>query len=147
MIHTEIEVPIFRPVEQVFSFVTDIKNMPFWLGSISDIRSMDGKPMGAGANFHIVGERMGQKKEAELRVESYMANKLISYLVKTGPVKLEIQIQFNPTRNGTLLLISMKAESTGLLKIVAGPVQTQLKNQMGSGFTNIKSILESNPGQ
>ncbi len=51
MAHAEGNITIDRPVDEVFDFIADGLNNPFWRTSVMDIQRVPDKPLGVGAVF------------------------------------------------------------------------------------------------
>jgi len=88
----EASVFIRRPVEQVFEFYRDFKNLPRFLGDVMEIEQTD-----PGTSRWTIQGPFGIRAHWKMRVTEERRNELIRYETVTSPaLKTEWEIRFAP---------------------------------------------------
>jgi uncharacterized membrane protein len=143
MIHLDFGVLIDRPTADVFQFITNLDNLPRWQNIVKEIKAADQKPMADGKTYHVAAEMMGRKLDGILTVEAFQPDSQFGYKMDAGPSVVHALITFKPVGTGTKLSLSGQAEPAGVLKIVEGAMQAQMKSQMEKNLNVLKTLLES----
>jgi uncharacterized membrane protein len=142
----EISIEIRRPVEAVFAFSSDFRNIPQWQKAIREASvTPDGLPA-VGTKGRQVGSFLGVKVEATSEITALEPNRSLSFKASSGPASMEAAWGFEAVREGTRLRATYQIEPGGLFKVV-GPVFTsQFKKQQEADFQRLKELLEAQPG-
>src|SRR5919199_3782641 len=82
----EESVEINRPVEEVFSYVTTLENVPEWAGPPIEVHKDTPGPPKEGDSFTQVSKFLGRQFETPYQVTSIEPNRQFSYHARGGPV-------------------------------------------------------------
>src|ERR687885_255880 len=123
--HFEASVEIARPVERVFSYVTDLENFPEWTGPVVEVRDVQKatpeQRLRAGDRFTAVAKFLGRRFETPCEVTDYLSNRQFSFRSTGGPVPQEFTYTFEPTLEGMRLTQSVEAEPGTFFRLT-GPL-------------------------
>src|SRR4030066_172179 len=85
MIQNEVTIHINRPVEQVFRFLVDSKNLRTWQSNLVENEQLTKEPMRVGTRFREV-RRMGPRQsEIQLEITDFELNKRFATKTLTQP--------------------------------------------------------------
>jgi uncharacterized membrane protein len=140
MINVQAGIMIERPIEEVFAYVADPRNLPAWSSAVVSVRPADGAtsptryvmernlPVGLATNeFEVVAEQ--PNREFTLRTTS-------------GPTPFAYRIRFTPVGQGTRLDVDVSA-SLGLAGGAAGPLaRAFVRRGVNDNLATLKAILE-----
>jgi uncharacterized membrane protein len=143
MIHFDFGILIDRPVADVFQFIANLDNLPRWQNIVKEIKPDDQKPMAVGKTYRVAAEMMGRKLDGLLTIEVHQPDSQFGYKMDAGPSVIHALITFKTVGTGTRLSLAGQAEPAGVLKILEGAMQAQMKSQMEKNLNVLKTLLES----
>ena len=73
MIKAEQTVVIDRPIEEVFAYVTDQTNTPYWQAGLVEVQRTTAGPIGVGTKHTFVRNFMGRQDGGRQRVRGVRA--------------------------------------------------------------------------
>ena len=142
MVKVETSIAIDRPVEVIFSFVTDRRNDIVWQSGLLEARQISDGPFDVGATYFQLMEFLGQKIESTYEVTAFEPNRKMGFKSISGPIPVQGEIAMEPGSNGTEVSIMFKADPGGLFKM-AGPIFGRVaKQQWESNLATLKDLLE-----
>jgi uncharacterized protein YndB with AHSA1/START domain len=103
-------ITISRPIEQVFTYVTNVTNMPAWVTGVSRAH-MVSDTMGVGARFMCHYTSAIRPNEIELEVTTYEPSTSFGLATSRGPFNFE----------GTMTLVEVDGGTRVTNSIVADP--------------------------
>jgi uncharacterized membrane protein len=139
MITFENQVFVEGPIEQVFAFVSDFRNVPKWNYFVQSVDQTSAGEPGVGTTYHQVRK----SDEQHFRITDYRPPEHVT--VKTEPGSrpaFEMQFTFQTVNGGTLITDALQLELgvPGLLeKLAAG----QIKRAVMDNLTKLKALLET----
>ncbi|HEX4207983.1 MAG TPA: SRPBCC family protein [Ktedonobacteraceae bacterium] len=139
----EKQVIIHKPIEEVFAFLTDMRNVPRWT-LVKSIRPSDPNDpsVAVGKTFVQHIEFMNQHFEVQTEVTHYEPPRLFAFLLKSGPLPLESRFTLTPDDDGTQLTLVGEGEPGSVLKVL-GPLAVNIaRKQLDSQLNTLKSIME-----
>src|SRR5512135_2212444 len=143
MISLNSSVMIYRPVKQVFDFVSAAENDFQWqYGTLESARVSAG-PAGTGAAFQSIGHLMGRRILATFEVTEYEANRTYGFKSLSGPLRLQTLITFEMSRGSTKVIVSTEASVVDFYEIGDGILEKHLRKQLKENLTLLKDILET----
>jgi len=135
-------ITINRPPADVFAFFADPANDPAWRDAVKDIHS-HGDPEVGGVIHQTIAGPMGRGLSADLEITAYDVGSRYAFQVVAGPARPAGEFTFAPSGAGTAVTFSLRAELTGVKKLLlAGPVQKSMDAEMAN-LDKAKAILES----
>lgn len=143
MIHIQQSTVINQPVENVFSYVTDIEKLPQWAGEIVEARVTSDGPVDVGTTWTGVIKALGRKMENLHEISEYEQNRKFSMRIISGPVTGEATYSFETLGNGTKIGVMVDAELGGFFKVADPIVSQTLQKQYETNLANLKEVLEA----
>ncbi len=137
------EVVVERSPAEVFAYLTDLGRLPEWQAGVTEVRVPPGGPAAAGTTFTQVLTFAGRRIETDVEVTELEPDSRFSLRVVSGPVPIEIRHALEPAGGGTRIRVAAEGEPRGALRLAAGMVQRQAKQQLEASFARLKSVLES----
>jgi len=145
MIRIEKDVVINRPVQDVWDFVTDLRNSPQWTRSGSELRQISDGPPEVGARMESRRQLFGRLeiKSQSIVVTEWDPNHAVAYVAKVPLLGRAVQrLSFEPTGEGTRLT-STEVEVGRALRWL----QTWLPRLIGSihatELASLKRLIEA----
>jgi uncharacterized membrane protein len=142
MIQYEKTITINRPIEAVFTYVSNLQNGAEWQGSLVEVHRKTDGPLGVGSRFSSVRKFMGRKVESEVEFIGYELNKKIVFKSISGPSPFEQSFVFEPVSGGTTLTALFKLETSGWMGLVEPLIASSIKREMEANFSELKVKLE-----
>jgi len=136
---------IERPIEEVWSFVTDLSKHSEWCAEGEKMQQTSPGPLAVGSTF-LAGTPNGNNAG---RVDEYEPNRKVTFQQTSGPEKgSTVSYTFEPIEGGkTRLREIVEFRPSGLSRLlmpfVAGSIKRKVQASAERGFSNIKRILES----
>lgn len=134
---------IARPVDEVFAYVTDLRNVPVWDRSCLSMEVEDGGPLRVGARVHDMRSLMGRRLHVVTEITAYEPPRAFAWRGDT-PFPVRGGYRFASEGPGTLIEFYGESELRGLLSLL-GPLTTRVfAAQMRARFVALKLVLEAN---
>ena len=136
----EASVTIGRPVEQVFNFYRDFKNLPTFLGDVMHIEET-----GPATSRWTIQGPLGIRAHWTIRVTEERANELICYETVTAPgLRTYWEIYFATPRNGeTEVREVMKAPLGRLGRTALALIGKFPAEEISANLHRLKQVLET----
>ena len=144
MVRVEEHVTIERPIEEVFTYLSDIERQPDWVSTMSESRKTTTGPTKVGTTYRQVGKFLGRRFELDCEVADYQPPRLYAFRAKNGP--MHIEMQFTLTSNGpetTSVTHVAEGESGGFFKLADPILARTMRKQFAADLETLKTILES----
>ena len=136
-VHFDLEVRIERPVEAVFDYVADVRNLPEWQES-----ALEAEWLEEGKRFRERRSFLGRTAQLELEVKAFEENRRFDVESVSGPVRFEIHHSFEGDGDATSLRVSANAKIGGALRFAARMAQGQAERQFRGDLQRLKAVLE-----
>ena len=137
-------IEIDRPVEEVFAYVANPKNLPEWSTLAIEVKDAP-EPIGEGDTFTAVGKFLGRRFETPYERASYEPNRRYTDRATGGPVPdQEWTYTFEEVSEGTTRLTrAAEGEPGGFFKLADPLIERALKRQVRADLETIKDLLEA----
>jgi uncharacterized membrane protein len=138
----ENSVVISQPVEQVFKFVTNLRNNARWQTDILELEMTSENHSGLGATYRCVNRFMGKHIESEGVITDYAPGKACCIRITTGIFSGECSMFFEAVEDGTKFTVSgdLDMRYFKLLKMIA---KRKINQQIKKDMLKLKYILEN----
>lgn len=136
MIGFENTIRIERPIEEVFSFVSDNENIPKWNYYVTDVTKTTPGNIGPGTTYHMT--RKTDQKDFQI-VELNVNELLIAKTMPPTKPELVHRITFQADGDSTVITDSWKT-GTGLK--LPKFVSRGMKNAVNENLHKLKTLLE-----
>jgi uncharacterized membrane protein len=134
---------INRPVEDIFSYMTDAENLPHWMSEIVAAEQTSEGPVGVGTEISAVANVLGRRIENTQEVFEYEPNTKFAIKSASGPAENEDEFIFESVAGGTKVTRVTEAEVGGLFRMAEPLVVRMLNRQFQTNFANLKDLLEA----
>jgi len=142
MINLDIGTLIDKPVNDVFTFITNPANMSKWNSAVVSLEQVTPGAVGMGTKFKSVGEMMGRRIEGEMQVVAFEPDSKYGFQMDAGPVQVNVTLTFKTVGTGTKLSLNAQGNPGGLFKLAEGVMQGRVKSMMEENLARLKSVLE-----
>jgi uncharacterized membrane protein len=134
---------IYRPVKQVFDFVSAPENDFQWqYGTLAAARLPDGASR-LGSFFRTIGHLVGQRVQGVFEVTEYEPNRKYAFRSISGPLHLQTRYTFDVSGDSTRIGITTQAHATSLFKMTERLLERKMKQQLKENLTLLKDLLEA----
>lgn len=137
---------IRRPVQNVFSFTTDLNNNIRWQSDVMVAQQTSEGPFGVGATYRCVNRFMGKEIETEGVISEYAPEKKCSFKFTSGPVTGESSFIFEPVKDGTKFTTIGELD-IGIFRLAGFLIRHAAKAQIKNDLQKLKSVLENGNGR
>jgi len=138
----ENSVVISQPVDQVFEFVTNLRNNAKWQTDILKLEMTSENQFGLGATYRCLNRFMGKHLESEGVITDYAPGKVCCIRITTGSFTGECRMFFESVDDGTKFTTSgdLDVRYFKLLKMIA---KRKINQQIKKDMLKLKYILEN----
>jgi uncharacterized membrane protein len=140
----DLEVVVDRPVQDVFTYVADVRNLPDWQESALEAHWEEDAPVARGSRMRERRSFLGRTAENQLEVTAYEPDRRFDLKALSGPVRFEVAHTFEPTDGATRLRVVVVGETGGMLRFTGPIVARQIERQFRADLERLKETLESN---
>lgn len=138
----EESVEIERPVDQVFAYVINIKNLPIWEQTILEVEQTSPGQIGIGSTFQGITKVMGRRTAWTSKATEYELNKKYGETISSGSTQINLQWIFEPRGENTKFTVVHDIKMGGLLRIFAPMMTGSIRKQSRDNLNRLKHILE-----
>lgn len=142
MINLNASINIYRPIHQVFEFISTTENDFQWqYGTLESARVSAGAP-GVGAFFRSIGHVMGRRLVGTFEITAFEANRSYGYKSLTGPLESETLYTFEMGGGSTRINVQTQVRVADSLQVHERIFEKQLKRQLKENLVLLKGLLE-----
>jgi uncharacterized membrane protein len=143
MVRVEESINIKCPVDKVFAYATDVKSLPKWQSSITEVEQTSPGQMSIGTTLRWVTSGMGLRMKTTAKVTGYELNKKLSLDIDWGSMAGESTFFVDPIEGGTKFTQRNDTKIRGLLKLLSPLLLRGTRRGMRVAANNLKNILEA----
>lgn len=136
-------VTIRRPVQDVFAFVTDVRNNPRWQSNLVEARQLTQGPLRAGSGFREVRRLLGRQVHVTTQVTDYGPPARFAIRSTSGPVPFQGRFAFEDADGSTRVTFTLEVQAVGPMKLAEGMVRGALQRDTEAALGRLKAILEA----
>lgn len=134
---------IYRPLSQVFIFVTTPENDFYWQYGTLVSDKISKSEMGVGTLFRTVGHFMGRRFESVYEVTEFRPNQRYGFKSQSGPIDSYTLFTFEIMKGSTRLSHSIQISRIESFKSNPVTAEKTVKKQYRENLALLKDILES----
>jgi len=143
MINLNINTLIYRPVGQVFDFMSAPENDFQWqYGTLASARVSEGASE-IGASFRSIGHLMGRRVESTFEVTEYETNRKYGFKSLSGPLQSHTSYTFEMDKDSTQIDISTQVNVINFFQVNQGVLEKKMKKQLKEDLAMLKNLLEA----
>ncbi len=132
---------INKPVETVFSFVTQPENTKTMTPGILEVKVTPPGAVALGSTLHYTSEYAGKKYESAVQVSAYEPNKKWATKTTGVPRPQETVYAFEPAGAGSKLTVSTELVG-GYPAAAEGTIKAQWQKTLDETCARIKQLVE-----
>jgi len=143
MINLNVSTMIYRPIQQVFDFVSTPENDFQWqYGTLGTSRlSIDVSKIGS--LFRSIGHLLGHRMESTFEVTAYEQNRKYGFKSLSGPLHSQTSYTFEVDNGSTKISISTQAHVVNFLKMNERLMEKKMQKQLKENLSLLKDLLEA----
>ena len=143
MIDLNVSTMIYRPVNQVFDFVSIPENDFQWqYGTLASARLPDGASK-IGSFFRSIGHLLGYRIQGLFEVTEYEPNRKYGFKSLSGPLHSRTSYTFESTSGSTKISISTQAHAVNSFQMTERLMEKKMKKQLKENLALLKDLLEA----
>jgi uncharacterized protein YndB with AHSA1/START domain len=138
-------VTINRPVEEVFSYISNPRNESHWLPTITGTANVSDGPTNPGTTYESLAHFLGRRMAFNVEVVECDAPRQYGYRATHRGLHVHRRIHLEPVDGGaTHLTMDLEAEGHhGVLRFAEDLMVRAGQRQGQHGLENLKDILET----
>lgn len=141
MIQYEISVQINQPVEKVFAYLADARNLHNWQADLIENEQLTEGPIRAGSRFREIRQTGPRKSTIQAEITAFEPNKRFATKTIVGP-QATVQYAFNSEQGGTRVTYHFSLQTSGLMRLMEPLIAGSIKQGAEADFEKLKQILE-----
>jgi Polyketide cyclase / dehydrase and lipid transport len=143
MINLNMSTMIYRPVSQVFDFMSTPENDFQWqYGTLVSARISEGASQ-RGTSFRSIGHLLGRRVQSTFEVTEYEPNRKYGFKSLSGPLQSHTSYTFEIDKGSTQIDISTQVTMINFFQVNQGVLEKNLKKQLRENLAMLKDILEA----
>jgi len=140
----ERSVLIGRPSDEVFAYVSDVRNDPSWHTDVREVRAST-DDVRVGTVFEVrVKPSMGVS-EGTMTVSRLEPNRLVEFRGAMGRMAPTVSNMCEPEGAGTRVTRRVELEPSGLMRLMSPLVARMIGKNNERFLANLKRLMESGP--
>ena len=143
MVTHEVAITIYRPIQEVFAYVSDFQKSLEWQSGLVESKRISEGAQGVGAQYVGARNFMGRKLESTIELTSFEQDKQFAYKSISGSTHYQQSFHFETTAEGTKVSTWIEMETGGILGLAKPLIASSLKHDMGADFDTLKARLET----
>lgn len=141
MIQHQVSVHINRPMEQVFAFVADAKNLRTWQSNLVENEQLTEEPARVGTRFREVRRTGPRQSEIQAEITVFEPHKHFATRTLTGP-QVTVSYDFEDENGGTRLTYKFVMITSGFMRLLEPLISGSMKKDSNLDFEKLKHVLE-----
>ncbi len=141
MIKNEVTIHINRPVEQVFTFLADTKNLRSWQSNLVENEQLTEEPLRVGSRFREVRRTGPRNSEIQAEMTVFEPNKRFATKTLTKP-QVMVSYTFDEENGGTRITYKFVMITSGFMRLLEPLIAGSMKKDTDSDFEKLKHLLE-----
>jgi uncharacterized protein YndB with AHSA1/START domain len=141
MIQHEVTIHINRPVEQVFGFLVDAKNLHTWQSNLVENEQLTKEPLSVGTRFREVRHMGPRQSEIQLEITVFEPNKRFATKTLTKP-QVTVTYTFEAEGGGTKLTNKFVMSTSGDMRLLEPSLADSIKMDTDLDFEKLKRVIE-----
>lgn len=142
MISFQNQVEIERNVEQVFSYIADLENIPQWNYAIGETRKVTPGPPSVGSRYRQKRE-IPSPSEEQLEIVEMRPNEKLVIEGELGPFQARMGYELDGDGESTHLTNKVELTATGTARLLAPLVGGQIRKAVAANLEELRTRLES----
>lgn len=143
MIHFELATEVARPVDEVFSLVTDPARLPDWQKGTISAEVEGGGPLRQGARIRELHKGpLGRELRSVVEVVAFEPGRRFNLRIVEGPLPIHGDHEFTAIDGGTRIDFTAHGELRGPMRIAGPLIGHAISRQFRGHFGRLKQVAE-----
>ena len=143
MINLNISTLIYRPIRQVFNFISEPENDFQWqCGILASTKLSEGLSE-IGTLFRSISHLMGQRIESTFEVTEYEPDRKYGFKSLSGPLNSQTSYTFEIANGSTKITVSTQANVVNFFQVGDSILEKKMKKQLKENLAMLKELLEA----
>ena len=143
MIKFDLDVEIYRPLHEVFTFVVTPENDFHWqYGTLMSAQISNGE-IGIGTLFRVIGHFMGRRMESVYEVTEFEPNKRYAFKSQSGSPDFYTLYTFESIQDRTKMNVFTQIDQGETMMASDAATEKSVKKQCRENLALLKDILET----
>jgi uncharacterized protein YndB with AHSA1/START domain len=134
---------IKRPIEDVFSYVSDPLNLPRWNSAVQAVHRRSAGAKGVGSTYLMERQLPTGRAVDELEVVASAPPHTFAIRAPTGPTPFLYRYQFAPANGETVMTLEAEVELTGAATLLPQLARRAIRKGVDDNLATLKRILEA----
>jgi len=131
-------IPVARPADEVFAFVSDSSNNPQWQNGMQSCTWTSDGPIAVGSTYDQKARFMGRDIVSRFVVTDLQPGRSISIETTESTFPIQVTRSVEPDGDGCSVTAHIRGQPTGLLKLFSGMVPMGVRKD----YSKLKALLE-----
>ena len=142
MIDINLSTMIYKPIKQVFEYITTPENDFQWQYGTLATNKVAGVAGAPGIFFRTIGHLMGCRVMSTYEVTEYETDRKYGFKSLSGPLHTQTSYTFEIANGSTRVNLSMQAHVVNFFQMTEGTLQKRMKKQLKDNLAMLKELLE-----
>lgn len=138
-------VSIARSAEDVFDYLTDVRNRPQWDTMVISEEFTSPEPVGVGSTIHSRLRAMGREIDFEWQVTQFDPPTRMAIVSTAGPLPTSLIFEFAAVGAACDALATVEGSPPGMMQIVEPLIAEAVRSTLAAGLARAKVLLEEQP--
>jgi uncharacterized membrane protein len=143
MINLRANTTIYRPIKQVFDFISTPENDSQWQYGILASGRLSGENAVMGSFFRSIGHLMGHRSLSTFEVTEYESGRRYGFKSLSGPLNSHSSYTFEMSSGGTKVNISTQVQALHLSRFNENILEKTARKQLKENLALLKKVLET----
>jgi uncharacterized protein YndB with AHSA1/START domain len=143
MIAFETSTRIKRPSEEVFAYVSDLRNLPRWNSAVQTVRATSGGDTRVASTYVMERALPTGRAVNELEVVARDWPREFAIRTTAGPTPFLYRYEFAADNNETVVHLNAEVDLTGPAALLPQLARRAVKRGVDDNFATLKQILEA----
>lgn len=135
-------IQIYRPIKQVFDFISNPENDFQWQYGTLASTPLSEEAAGTGACFQSTALFMGQRVQSTFEVTEFKPGSRYGFKSLSGPLQSFTSFALSIARGATQVKMSLQANIVNWLETNENVLEKKMKRQIKENLAMLKDILE-----
>jgi uncharacterized protein YndB with AHSA1/START domain len=131
------DVRIERPIEDVFSYVSNPGNFPYWNSAVNAVRESE-----PGSTYVMERQLPTGRAVNELKIVALERPREFAIRTTSGPTPFSYVYRFSAENGETVVRLDAEVELQGVASLLPQLARRAVKKGVEDNFTTLKTILE-----
>ena len=137
---------IAAPIKRVFDLFTDVEHAPEHVSGIASVDMLTAGPFGLGTRWRESRRILGRLDTADMEITAFERYHTYTISHHKGGVKIDTVFSFEPTADGTQVIIEFALDGAGLppgfLTPVNWAIAGKVRHVLNQDLADLKTCLE-----